>query len=1001
MKNKKQRTTTSDFQNNSKLIIPDNPILSEYYLAISQFIRQLNLTETSLSFDDSLVEIINDAAKIARHDSNSPTAATLDANWRLFSNQILFHVQQINQRNQSLKILQCISAIKEIVSYTNEAAPIAQAAKKEHHNTYLLMKKALSHIEQAVSLNDSDRTNIQLRSFKNDLAKGYTKFFQLSQLDRAASLTAMQDCKKNVEQMFRILSGANQLYNLPIEFQNFSRFVNQLKLKYDVKKVPPGTQRSRTPPSRFPKTSFPKYNFSSTITNSPPTSPEPSTIVRKTSDFSLTSRKIKTPKIQSKEPTTPPPHNKAIQTPNIKQQSRSKTPQSKIPSLPLSTIRTNRLSPTGNSARKNPPATENISTENMMSQSARQKSSKLQVPSSLPSSKYRKITPQQSSTSIPININENEQQQEKPTTSTKIPSKRKSDPSSINSALPSPLQNEPQKRRTRGEHSKKPSSPLSSTLSNISQSNKKNINHSQNLSQTQNLNKKKEQQCCNLISTAININRYTADSISSSSENEKDINLNNSFKLPKNQSSFSQDSETDQLVMAVKKAKEEVSQLSPTLEKLQRDLSGGFIFHDESTSQQSPPPPRPEEVASPSSGRHEKSNRRRSTQNDYRENDVEIDIEADDFTPKNNGYNCHREIRSFDSRQCSNVSKYSFSTIKSTYQDFLERLKQFDALVDIGESIEKFNSSVNKIDNNEETDFNIEVELSDIDESIAAMCCNSDSDLKTELTGNKASIKLGRALSSINRKIDESLSNASVSADTILSDYQNIFEMIESMKTLDVSNKNHIDQLFLQVINSCSQPFINAKSTLLNYSKNKSRKKGNNKSRSKKDFKKKENEEEELVNQNQLLEEELQKLSSELINLEENEKYRKANIIEDNEYLLNLDDSEKLNEMTCDDLVRFRNELLIQLTEIKKQHENQISQIKESSEESLRKKSEIRIDLVNISKKITDIHQLLLTCGKNRTIEYQSKVISKENLQEILMNLIAQENQIVQSICNS
>ena len=106
----------------------------------------------------------------------------------------------------------------------------------------------------------------------------------------------------------------------------------------------------------------------------------------------------------------------------------------------------------------------------------------------------------------------------------------------------------------------------------------------------------------------------------------------------------------------------------------------------------------------------------------------------------------------------------------------------------------------------------------------------------------------------------------------------------------------------------------------------------------------------------------------------------------------------KLNEMSYDELVNVKNELADQLTEIQKQNESQLIQLKKTKEIFLKKKNEAKSELENISKQISDVNKALLICGKNKTVEFQSKIVQREELQEMLLKLIEKENQIIQNI---
>lgn len=1021
MKNKKQNSINLNKQQGYELPIPDNPVLSSYYVSILQFLDKINNEDPSLSFNEALFEIFNEAVKVARHDSDSPIPASLDSKWRSLSSQILFHVQQINMRNQSSKILQYISSIKETISYTNEASPIAQAAKKEHHNIYVIIKKAISHIEQAILINDSERISLLLHNFKNELSKSYTKFFQLSQLDRASSIAAIQECKKNSDQILRVLACTNQLYVPPIEFQSFTRFINQLKLKYEVKKVPANSQRSRTPPAKVPKSSYQRNFFTNTI-NFPspflePQLPDNSMPTRKSLDSTCSSRKSRSPK-NSKEGSSLS-HYKTLQVSNDKLYSRSKTPPSKIMSSTLSLSKTSNI-PT----RRNITTDVSKNSDGSPHQSPRQRPSKSQLStsSSLSSSKNRKSGTKQQNSSASSTLAPSETLEKDPENDSKSTEKvkRKNDFSST-----TPLPNELQKRKSRNINNNnnnsntKKAAPLSpiSFLTQLPGSlpSKKNLSRTQNLSPTQSLPKK--EQCCNLISTAVNLDRSALKNSSDSDMlGEKEIKLNAAAKIPKSQSSLSQDSETDQLVMAVKKAKEQVKQLSPTLEKLQRDLSGGLFYRDDSNSvfspsssqEQQPPPSLPQ-----SQKHHVKNSGQKNSQkviqknenfneNIYLdtddENDVEIaiDIDGGGFGPKDGRDDDDevksKTIRSFDSRQSASVSKYSLSSIEATYSDFLSKLAQFDQLMSIGISLKEL---CDQIKNDEkESQQSIELQLSQIDQSIAEMQCGGGA-----IEANEDSLQIGRALSAINRRLDDP-SNF----DSIISDLDRIEKMIETASLKNSSAKQQASQLFMQAIKLVRPSFDESKLIIIQNSKTKKKSKGKSRSKRRKDDNRGddyENEsEEELLKTKKMLEDEIERLTIELSNLNDNSNLiiKKNSSIQSIDNLTDLNTDEKLNAMSLEELKHMRCELSTQLSQIQYQYDDQMNQLKIAREGSIGKKNESKAELESISKQIAEAHKLILSCGKNKSVEFQSKIVQKEELQVILINLIEKENQIIQSM---
>lgn len=307
----------------SEFLIIENPLLTPFYSSISLLLKQISQKDSSISFKESIIGIMLETLKAMKNDPNAPPIAVISANWTQLSNQIISKVNQINHQNQSTKLLDLLNSIHNTIETVNNSPPLAQAAKKEHHNIYLGIQKSLSLMDQSTSM--KDRLSILLRKFKNDLSHSYSKFFSMSRLDRASVLTAQHDCRNFVDQILRILAGTNQMIVVPNEFQSFLRFINDLEPKIERKNQ---SKRAKTPPSKIPK-SISSFNKSKSVQlnqNSAPISAIPKT-----------------------------PNTIKAKNPKQKQNVRSKTPPSKLtrqprknsnirkPSKPSQLIRTQEL----------------------------------------------------------------------------------------------------------------------------------------------------------------------------------------------------------------------------------------------------------------------------------------------------------------------------------------------------------------------------------------------------------------------------------------------------------------------------------------------------------------------------------------------------------------------------------------------------------------------------------------------------------------------------------
>lgn len=614
----------------------DDAILSNYSSSITNFLNQLKLQEPELDFINPFQEITADISKhIHHHPSRIPLAA-ISASWQRLSNEILFQVQQVNQKASDSMIQQKITSLRSAISQIRSAAPSYQAYKKEHQTLYQQIKKSISLIQQSIEVHDENRSLQQLAKLKTDLTHSFAKFFQLADMDKTEASQVLKQCKRDVNQIQRLLAGTNPTVIVPPEFSSFTKYVNSLK--FENKKAEP-TRRSKTPPARFPNLlcSLPKPGFSQNNNKNPASnsklkaSPSNAAILSATASNSSapqalpqgkekyvnSSRKIinrsKTPPSRpilmktianAQKPRIskfsavenyifPKQYNSAKPGSNSTTLSSTLTPQTspfllekdKKPVSSIKPIGKRPVSPPNSKVSPNPKLNLNLnlnSLSNTNNEASRSNSARDKVPKSGNSAKNSSrlikkdsSKPSLSSISRPVSPG-----------ATKTPPSKLRQPSYLKSP---PQQNQSQPK-SKQQQKQSPKSPKNQP-----------IQRNQNQVQNQNpVKKNKLQDEPNKTQTNYkrnpNINRYMDDNDidndiyndnSNDDYNENEIDNDNdpgkqklTSSIKRTDSNQSFDSATDQLVMAMNKAKEQVRVSSPTLEKLQRDLSFEGLFFE-------------------------------------------------------------------------------------------------------------------------------------------------------------------------------------------------------------------------------------------------------------------------------------------------------------------------------------------------------------------------------------------------------------------------------------
>ena len=734
----------SAFQARRVLRAPASPLLATFFLPISNFLDRIISEDPSPSIDlsESFAEILGEVDRLIQKDTTI-NAATVDAKWRKFLSEIMFRVQTINSKNQPSQILQHIKNMKDVINQVKQAVPIATAAKKEHLMICTSMMKAISKIEQSAEINDRDRIAIQVRKFKNDLSHAFTKGFQLSTLDRATSLEALQVCKKNSDLILRKLLGTNQVMILPFEFREMSRFINELKIKAEFH-IPTVNRRSKTPPARVPKQAYTRResaNFAAQYSKT-------KTLIHNNENTNIDAIKKSKAKQRSK---TPPSKISNLMLNNKMKQKERLYKYNDTPS-PRSAVSLN--SPQKNYFQSNPKTT--IKTSSKTTSNRAKLKSSFNQKSSLNSSAvndsfsvaHSAILSPRSNLSKSTNASSSFVSTYSYSVASPKPSTKTT--KSINSKASGSLKKSSKQQTQFPSTSQRPFYMDNSlTRSNKALSAKKKTNPS-------NKQQALSVETSNLVSTAVNL---------------KNIISKSGSPMKRDSSFQSGDSETDQFVQTLTKITEQTKINSPILQKFHHDLNEDLLLTQDEFDNYKLEKDYRIDIRS---NDENDSSGQSSSGNKFMKNGSD-DIIDPQSSNKNNTYfydtNSSKIMKTFQFNENSNIN--------DVYEEFSDRLNRFNSLISTCESIDNFMFKIRKSTSKA---IDLEEDLSMINESIAR---NQPYTNKNQ----KNNFKVGSILAQLNRQIDECLDFQVLNGEAILDTYNRLENVIFSSNSNE-SNKN-------------------------------------------------------------------------------------------------------------------------------------------------------------------------------------------------------------------
>ena len=397
-------------------------------------------------------------------------------------------------------------------------------------------------------------------------------------------------------------------------------------------------------------------------------------------------------------------------------------------------------------------------------------------------------------------------------------------------------------------------------------------------SSSKNKNKQTETPKESLLSSVTSIGNISRQQTNSKSSLPKD-NLNASGPILRNFSIQSFDSATDQLVQAVNKAKEEFREASPTLDRLQRDLSGEVLY----------------------------------MQNDH-------------------------------------ILNGKF--INKLFDSFSERLNQFELFAEINENIKDLFS---KLAHHKVNDEEIDQQLSIIDEMIVS---------SQQFSGDQRKLfNLGRSMRDLNHMITCSMSsnkNNTIQDPSELSflmdNIENQFSHLRSSTNEKIQSK--IDT-FCQTLQSSKRIFTKHFENIKEIQ----------------DFNNKNN----FLKKNLLLLEERQVES------------------------INFDFD--FEEMTSDDITSLYNSLSTRLSSLDEELQKDLDTSLNMSVFSSGEESQLSLNndnfqnLSNINNQMIEIQSILSNIDSNeiKDVSYQGRLTSRPELEDLILKLIDQEQQILET----
>ena len=222
---------------------------SVLFPAVSAFIHDLIKVDAAASgLLSDLARVETETYSLLRHQNMSISPAALQVKWSQLMSQIHETVVRVNRLRPEALVPQHFGEIKSVIQSVHSQSPFSAAAKKEHNQSFLMLKKEVSEIDGLIE-SGAENLGERLTRFKNDFSVKYNAFFQTAQLGNDARAKAIRDIRRLIDVILRLLSDdkrKSSAFVAPVECQMLSTFFNELRVKSDKAPKP----RSKTPPAR-------------------------------------------------------------------------------------------------------------------------------------------------------------------------------------------------------------------------------------------------------------------------------------------------------------------------------------------------------------------------------------------------------------------------------------------------------------------------------------------------------------------------------------------------------------------------------------------------------------------------------------------------------------------------------------------------------------------------------------------------------------------------------
>lgn len=223
---------------------------SVLFPVVSAFIHELiKVDPTASSMLADLANVETDTYSMLNNQNPTISPAALQVKWHQLVTQILETVIRVNKMRPAALIPQHFGTIKTVIQQVHSLSPLDVAAKKQHNQSFLQLKKEVAEIERLLPT-ANDILVKRLTSLRSDIATKYSLFFETTEMDQDAISKAIRDIRRGIDQVLRLLNDEKQKtdnFVAPPECRMISRFFNDLRLKAD-KNI---KARSKTPPARI------------------------------------------------------------------------------------------------------------------------------------------------------------------------------------------------------------------------------------------------------------------------------------------------------------------------------------------------------------------------------------------------------------------------------------------------------------------------------------------------------------------------------------------------------------------------------------------------------------------------------------------------------------------------------------------------------------------------------------------------------------------------------